>query len=158
MQIKEIPPFQTTPLTDKLVTKRWFAKASPTKNKNYCCFKCHCRRKVGRAHGSRLKAYSIQIKYHTLPFWYDFEYSLLKRIGLFQFDFHHSFWSICIRIPCRIWADLCKIFSVPLSAEMRSICIHVMNDFGFLWCLCRACIFVSLVTFLGGFSDFKLRG
>ena len=21
-----------------------------------------------------------------------------------------SFWSICIRIPCRIWADLCKIF------------------------------------------------
>ena len=33
MQIKEIPPPpspQTTPLTENLVTKRWFAKASPT--------------------------------------------------------------------------------------------------------------------------------
>ena len=37
--------------------------------------KCHCRRKVGRAYGSRFKAYlSIQIPYHRLPFWYDFEY------------------------------------------------------------------------------------
>ena len=111
---------------------------------------------MGRAHGSRFKAYSIQIPYHRLPFWYNFEYSLLKTIGLFQFDFHHSFWSICIRIPWRIWADLCKIFYLPLSTEMRSICIHVMNDFSFLWCLCRACIFASRVTFFGGFSDFKL--
>ena len=94
--------------------------------------------------GSR-PIYSIQIPYHRLPFWYDFEYSLLKRIGLFPFDFHHSFW---IRIPRRIWADFCKIFYLPLSTEMRSICIHVMNDFGFLWWLCRACIFVSRVTFL----------
>ena len=61
-------------------------------------------------------------------------------------------------IPCGIWADLGKIFYLPLSTEMRSICIHVMNDFGFLWCLCRACIFASRVTFFGGFSDFKLRG
>ena len=38
---------------------------------------------------------------------------------------------------------------------MRPICIHVMNDFGFLWCFCRACIFASRVTF-GGFSNFKL--
>ena len=83
-----------------------------------------------------------------ITFLIPFEYSLLKRIGLFQVDFHHSFWSICIRIPCRIWADLCKIFYLPLSTEMRSICIHVMNDFGFLWCLCRACIFESRVTFL----------
>ena len=107
---------------------------------------------------SWFKVYSIQIPYHRLPFWYNFEYSLLKTIGLFQFDFHHSFWSICIRIPWRIWADLCMIFYLPLSTEMRSICIHVMNDFSFLWCLCRACIFASRVTFFGGFSDFKLRG
>ena len=107
---------------------------------------------------SWFKVYSIQIPYHRLPFWYNFEYSLLKTIGLFQFDFHHSFWSICIRIPWRIWADLCMIFYLPLSTEMRSICIHAMNDFSFLWCLCRACIFASRVTFFGGFSDFKLRG
>ena len=103
---------------------------------------------MGRAHGSRFKAYSIQIPYHRLPFWYNFDCSLLKRIGLFQFDFHHSFWPICIRIPCRIWVDLCTIFYLPLSTEMRSICIHVMNDFGFLWHLCGACIFASRVTFL----------
>ena len=108
--------------------------------------KSHCRRKVGRAHGSRFKAYSIQIPYHRLPFWYNFEYSLLKTIGLFQFDFQHSFWSICIRIPWRIWADLCMIFYLPLSTEMRSICIHVMNDFSFLWCLAylHICIFTYL--------------
>ena len=95
--------------------------------------------------GSR-PIYPIHIPYHRLPFWYDFEYSLLKTIGLFQFDFHHSFWSICIRIPCRIWADLGKIFYLPLSTEMRSICIHVMNDFSFLWCLAylHICIFAYL--------------
>ena len=74
--------------------------------------------------GSR-PIYSIQIPYHRLPFWYDFEYSLLKRIGLFLFDFHHSFWSICIRIPCRIWADLCKIF--PYLYQLRC------DPFVFTW-------------------------
>ena len=103
--------------------------------------------KGGQGPRVEVRGLSIPFKFRTTDYLSDtiLNYSLLKRIGLFPFDFYHSFW---IRIPCRIWADFCKIFYLPLSTEMRSICIHVMNDFGFLWWLCRACIFVSRVTFL----------
>ena len=41
---------------------------------------------------------------------------------------------------------LVQDISLPLSTEMRSICIHVMNDFSFLWCLAylHICIFAYL--------------
>ena len=52
------PPM--TPLTEKLVTLGSFAKTSPTKIKNTCCFKCNCQKKPGSVHGSRL-ADSFQI-------------------------------------------------------------------------------------------------
>ena len=114
-----------TPLTEKLVILGSFAKASPTKIKNTCCFKCNCQKKPGRGHGSRL-ADSFQIPTtdnlsHMIknsPF--------LSGFGYFACE------------QCQIWRILCKLFYLayllPVSSVFSIYVNHLRFDtFVFTW-------------------------
>ena len=85
------------------------------------------------------------------------KYSLFNPLGFFSCDFDHPpwFWLICIRVLYYI--NLCRLFLLPPSSflcifylfrlfEIRSNCIHVMNDSGFFLRFSRACKFPSRVT------------
>ena len=94
---------------------------------------------VGRAHGSRLADF-FQIP--TTDYLFDIinTYSRFNLIGLFLCHFDHlpCFWLICIRIPCQIWGNFCKLFYLPLASfqrffdscrsfEIRSNCFYVLR-------------------------------
>ena len=101
----------------------------------------------------------ISNSYHTLPFWYD------KKISPFWSDWLFFVWlwppplffANLHKITKSIWGNLCKLFLLPRASfpciidlfrlfEIRSNCIHVMNDSGLFLCLRRAYKFPSLVT------------
>ena len=121
--------------------------------------KCHCQRKLGRGHGSRL-ANSFQIP--TTDYLSDMilKYSLFNPIGFFSCDFDHPPWFWLLhKITEPIWGTLCElhVFLLPLVSflcifylfrlfEIRSTCIHVMNDSGSFLRLWWACKFRSCVT------------
>ena len=120
------------------------------------CLECHCQTKPGRGHGSR-SADSFQIP--TTVYLSDMikKYSLFNPLGFFSCDFDHPpwFWLICIRVLYYI--NLCRLFLLPPSSflcifylfrlfEIRSNCIHVMNDSGFFLCLWWASKLPSRVT------------
>ena len=70
--------------------------------------------------------------YHGFPFliWF-LNYVLFKQIGFFFMRLWSPpppppppplpacFWLTCIRIPCQIWGNLCKLFHPPLASFQR---------------------------------------
>ena len=127
-------------------------------NGKYKIIKCHCQRKPRRGHGSRSPD-SFQIP--TTDYLSDMilKYSLFNLIDVFscEFDHPHLFLANLPKITGSIWGDLCKLFLLPLASflcifylfrlfEIRSNCIHVMNDSGFFLRFSQACKFPSRVT------------
>ena len=87
------------------------------------------------------------------------KYSLFNLIGVFSCEFDHPplFLANLHKIAESIWGNLCKLFLLPLASflcifdlfrlfEIRSNCIHVMNESGFFLRLWRACKFPSRVS------------
>ena len=120
--------------------------------------KCHCQRQPGRGHGSR-SADFFQIP--TTDYLSDMilKFFLFNLIDVFSCEFDHPrlFLANLHKITGLIWGDLCKLFLLPLASflcifylfrlfEIRSNCIHVMNDSGFFLRFSRACKFPSCVT------------
>ena len=142
MQIKNFLPKPlsppTTPLTETFVTLGSFPKASPTKIRNSCCFKCHCQRKPGRAHGSRL-ADSFQIPTtDNLP--HMIKIFLFKRIGLCPITLTTPLvfgFKICMRTPCQIWGNFCKLlylaYLLPVFSVNLSIYVNYLRLDTFLF-------------------------
>ena len=87
------------------------------------------------------------------------KYSLCNLIDFFSCEFDHPplFLANLHKITRSIWGDLCKLFLLPLASflcifdlfrlfEIRSNCIHVMNDSGFFLRFSRACRFPPRVA------------